>query len=90
VFDACQSGIGHARAGLLAQMGIDTVEQLQQQSLPTLHTRFGARVGSMLFDLARGVDKAPVKTAGERAHILSFGQCHNRWSITCVCVRVCV
>lgn len=57
-------GIGHQTESVLKDMGITTVADLQKSTLQQLSTKFGNRMGMLLFDSCRGVDKSLVQDKG--------------------------
>ncbi|MCO5553465.1 hypothetical protein L7F22_006986 [Adiantum nelumboides] len=57
-------GIGHQTESLLKDMGITTVADLQKSTFQELSTKFGNRVGTLLFDSCRGIDKSAVQDKG--------------------------
>lgn len=58
-------GVGPVTTEKLANLGIETCEQLQAFSVPQLQQHFG-RFGENLYEYARGIDHRPVKTQRER------------------------
>lgn len=58
-------GVGPATAERLAELGVETVEDLRRLDLDLLTRRFG-RHGASLHAYARGVDERPVRTSRER------------------------
>ena len=58
-------GVGKATEGVLTEMGIATVGDLQQFDLPALNARFG-KWGTRLWELARGIDESPVEPSRKR------------------------
>jgi DNA polymerase-4 len=62
-------GIGRVTNARLQRLGIRTVADLEQRSLPFLEEHFG-KFGRYLFDIARGIDERPVTPWRER---LSYG-----------------
>jgi DNA polymerase-4 len=63
-------GVGPATERALAEMGIETVEQLRGFAQPDLSARFG-RYGRTLYEFARGIDDRPVETHQERKSLSS-------------------
>lgn len=57
-------GIGLQTEAQLKDMGIATVADLQQSTLQQLSSKFGNRMGMLLFDSCRGVDKSLVQDKG--------------------------
>ncbi|KAI5064226.1 hypothetical protein GOP47_0020896 [Adiantum capillus-veneris] len=57
-------GIGHQTESLLKDMGITTVADLQLSTFQQLSTKFGNRLGTILFDSCRGVDESAVQDKG--------------------------
>src|SRR4051794_39991536 len=58
-------GVGKATEGLLTEMGIATVGDLQQFTIEQLTARFG-KWGTRLWELARGIDENPVEPSRKR------------------------
>jgi len=58
-------GVGKATEGVLTEMGIVTVGDLQQFDQPRLLARFG-KWGTRLWELARGIDESPVVPSRKR------------------------
>jgi len=58
-------GVGKATEGVLTEMGIATVGDLQRFEQPELINRFG-KWGTRLWELARGIDESPVEPSRKR------------------------
>ena len=58
-------GVGKATEGVLTEMGIATVGDLQQFEQEQLVARFG-KWGTRLWELARGIDESPVEPSRKR------------------------
>jgi DNA polymerase-4 len=59
-------GVGRATQAKLAELGVTTAATLRVLPLDELVAQFGMVNGSVLFDLARGVDERPVKVPGPK------------------------
>ncbi|MCH6255728.1 DNA polymerase IV [Puniceicoccaceae bacterium K14] len=55
-------GIGPKSAEKLSQLGFDTCGDLQKQSIGRLHSTFGTRWGTELYQLCHGIDERSVTT----------------------------
>jgi nucleotidyltransferase/DNA polymerase involved in DNA repair len=73
-------GIGWSYDAKLRDMKIDTIGDLQKLSLTELEDKFGARVGSMIYNCCRGNDTSLVEDKGPPKSLSvedSFRACLN-------------
>ncbi len=69
-------GIGHRTEQSLHKMSVRTIGDLQAHSIRALERRFG-KWGRVMYDLARGTDRSPVRPEGEQPREKSVGNEHT-------------
>lgn len=69
-------GVGYSTALKLREAGVKTCSQLRQLSISRLKSDFGVKIGQMLYDYCRGIDKRELRLVSERKSLsvdLNFG-----------------
>jgi len=62
-------GVGFKSQQKLQQLGYELIGDLQRADVATLQREFGVRHGRLLWEMARGIDKTPLKLFHERKSI---------------------
>lgn len=69
-------GVGYSTALKLREAGVETCSHLRQLSISRLKSDFGVKIGQMLYDYCRGIDKRELRLVSERKSLsvdLNFG-----------------
>lgn len=69
-------GVGYSTALKLREAGVERCSQLRQLSISRLKSDFGVKIGQMLYDYCRGIDKRELRLVSERKSLsvdLNFG-----------------
>ena len=58
-------GIGKKTESIFADMGLETILQLKNLDVFSLNSKFGRKIGTYIYNAARGIDNEPVSTRQE-------------------------